>query len=57
MYNVNIQNTAGAANAPKRMEGVGKWTNTSSQITSIDFNNGGSGSYDTGSIIKVWGSD
>ena len=57
MYNVIIQKTAGASTAPARMEGVGKWANTSSQITSIDFNNAVSGDYDTGSIIKVWGHD
>jgi len=46
-----------AAEAPFRTIGAGKWTNTSSQITSINLNNTGGGSYDTGSIIKVWGSN
>jgi hypothetical protein len=49
--------TAGSGTAPQRLEVVGKWANTSSQITEIDFNNTAGGSYDTGSIIKVWGSD
>ena len=51
------RNTAGAGNAPDRMEIVSKWVNTSSQITSIDVNNSASGDFDTGSILKVWGSD
>ena len=52
-----MQNTAGAGNAPIRREGSCKWANTSSQITNISVYNTDSGSYDTGSIIKVWGSD
>jgi hypothetical protein len=52
-----MQNTAGAGNAPIRREGVAKWANTSSQITQITVTNGDPGSYDTGSIIKVWGHD
>jgi hypothetical protein len=50
---------AGAGTAPSRRETVGKWANTSSQITSIDWvDNSGSGAQmDTGSFIKVWGSD
>ena len=54
-YNVD-QMTAGAGTAPKRREIVGKWDNTSSQITEIDLNTT-SNAYDTGSIIKVWGAD
>jgi len=51
------QNTAGAANAPRRIENVGKWANTSNQITEIDIDNTGAGSYDTNSKLRVWGSD
>ena len=46
---------SGAGNAPERKELVGKWANTSSSITQIKANNGGSGSYDTGSYITVFG--
>jgi len=55
--NTISRNTAGAANAPDRVEVVGKWDNTSSQITEIDVDNDDTGSYDTGSTIKVWGHD
>ena len=51
------QNTAGAGTAPTRREHVDKWTNTASQITSVQIINQGAGSFDTGSILKVWGSD
>jgi hypothetical protein len=51
------QNTAGAGTAPDRLESVAKWANTSSQITEIDVDNTSAGSFDTGSIIKVWGAD
>ena len=50
-------NTAGAGNAPARAEFSSKWANTSSQITNITVNNTGSGDMDTGSFIKVWGSN
>ena len=50
------QNTAGAANAPKRVEFAHKWANTSAQITEIDFDSQ-SGNFGSNSIIKVWGSD
>ena len=53
-----IQNTAtGAGTAPARSEEVGKWVNTSDQITEIDIFGLGGGSFDTGSSIKVWGFD
>jgi len=48
--------TAGAGTAPSRKEWVCKWSNTSSQITSFDFNLT-SGSFSTASTVKVWGSD
>lgn len=49
--------TAGAANAPDRVEQVGKWDVTSSQINRIDLNNDKAGSYDIGSFLKLWGHD
>ena len=49
--------STGASTAPSREENVGKWSNTSSQITSIQMLNSGAGSFDTGSFIKVWGSN
>ncbi len=54
-----IQNhTLGAGNIPKRKEFVGKWANTSSQITQVDFSTySGSGDYDTGSNLSVLGSE
>ena len=57
--NVIYPPTSGSGSAPSRRETVGKWANTSNQITSIDWvdNSGGAGQMDTGSIIKVWGSD
>jgi len=42
--------------APNRAEQVAKWTNTSAQITSVQFNQSNSGSY-TGARARVWGSD
>lgn len=45
-----------ATNDPERMEFVGKWANTSNQITEIDFDST-SGNFPTSSIIKVWGAD
>ena len=55
-HNSEVTST-GAGNAPARVEFVAKWANTSSQITEIDIINNGSGSFDTGSILKVWGAD
>ena len=49
--------TAGAGTAPNRNETVGKWANTSSQITDITYIQFGAGSFDTGSTLKVWGHD
>ena len=49
--------TAGAGTAANRNEMAGKWTNTSSQITNIKYYQSGTGSFDTGSTLKVWGHD
>ena len=51
--------SSGAGTAPdRRVEQVGKWANTSSQITSIDvFTEVSSSTFNAGSTLKVWGSD
>jgi hypothetical protein len=57
-WNTVGQSTAGAGTAPIRQEGVGKWANTSSQITRIDVNDvTGTDTLSTSSQIVVWGSD
>lgn len=48
--------TQGAATAPLRDEIVGKWANTSNQITSITVLGRSSGNITTGKL-KVWGSN
>jgi len=48
--------TQGAGTAPFRDELAGKWTNTSSQITSITVLDRSSGKITTGKL-RVWGSD
>ena len=53
----NIQNPTGTGTAPTRTEWVGKWANTSNAITRVDVTNTGSGSYDEGSEVIVWGDD
>ncbi len=50
-----LESASGAGNAPERKELVGKWANTSNQITRIIANNGGTGSYASGSYITVLG--
>jgi hypothetical protein len=50
------QQTAGAGTAPDRDEFVGKWANTSTQITNIDFFPH-TGTYPIGTILKVWGAN
>ena len=52
-----VRGSGGAGTAPSRVENVFKWANTSSQITEIDIDNDQAGSFDTGSFIKVWGSN
>jgi hypothetical protein len=56
---VNYPPASGVGTAPSRRETVAKWANTSDSITSIKWvdNSGGAAQMDTGSIIKVWGSD
>ena len=49
--------TAGSGTAPERFSTTGKWANTSSQITSLQFIHGGSSNWDSDSMIKVWGSN
>ena len=48
---------SGAGTAPQRREAVIKWANTSNQITNITLTNHRSGTLDTPTILKVWGSD
>jgi hypothetical protein len=50
-----ISNTTGAGNAPDRREIIGKWANTSAQITSIKVKENGSGSWDSGTTLTVFG--
>ena len=47
----------GAGTAPNRMEVVGKWVNTSAQITTVNFGNDAAGDYDTGANATVFGTD
>lgn len=49
--------TTGAGNAPTREEQVGKWANTSNNITQVDANNGQSGDYASGTELVVLGYD
>ena len=50
------QNTAGAGTAPHRSETVGKWINTSAQITAMNIKSG-SGNLASKTVLKIWGSD
>jgi hypothetical protein len=51
------QNASGSGSAPNRMQVEGKWTNTSDQITSVQFANDDTGTYQAGSYIQIWGTD
>ena len=55
IYHDIWQDTAGAGTAPSRTETVGKWINTSAQITSIQLLNDRSGDFAAGSYITVFG--
>ena len=50
-------NSEGAGNAPTRNEVVGKWDDTSSQITKLNFTESAGGSFASGTKLKVWGAD
>ena len=54
-----VDTTTGAGSAPKRTEWVNKWVpTTNQQITKIDIDrDNGTGTYDSTSFIKVWGSN
>ena len=54
--NVSVS-TTGAGTAPDRREGVGKWANTSAQITSINISEQSAGIYGAKTFLKVWGSN
>jgi hypothetical protein len=57
MYHTSEGSGTGASSATSRIEGVGKWSNTSSQINRISvFDYTGGNSFNAGTI-KVWGSD
>ena len=49
--------TTGAGAAPFRGEVVGKWLNTSDQITKISCTQTSTGDFLSGSFIRVWGHD
>jgi len=68
-YMVNVSSTekyiqlfgnnfaVGSGVSPTRRDVVGKYSLTGSQVTSIEIENIGAGSYDSGSFFRVWGSD
>ena len=49
--------TNGSANVPNRREIVGKWTNTSDQITNVEVFNNDLGDFASDSELVVWGID
>ncbi len=52
-----IKANPGAANVPQRVEGVGKWVNTSNQMDVVRVTNIGTGSFDTNSNLSALGTD
>ena len=56
MDNKVTQNTAGASNAPNRIEQVGKWSNTSNPLDIVNFN-ASSNTFASGSEVVVLGWD
>ena len=57
IYNDVDSNTAGAGNAPRRVEEVAKWVNTSEVIDEINIINGGADNFATDSNLSAIGSD
>ncbi len=62
LFNVHHagENTGSATALPRRVDAVGKWTNSSSQITSLQLTDGAGSTgqqFVAGSRIKVWGAD
>jgi len=55
IWHVGNTTSSGAGSAPGRLEGVGKWTNTSNQIDRIQVFD--TSENFTGGQIKVWGSN
>jgi len=56
IYNNVFGTTTGAGNAPSKILGVCKWDDVAAQITSMTVDDSGAG-FDTGSFLKIWGSD
>ena len=50
-------NGSGSSISPIRVQLVGKWTNTSNQVTRIDQNNDHTGDYTTGTNLTALGTD